>query len=632
MRSKPPSRLDQPAPTKAPKFSKELGLNGLVRAIARRSASSLYDFTPLGVQEAIENLLGSDLALSQMEIAEEPEALQAALNPGELYQLSMSEEERFKSGAVYTPAPLAEFMLNRIIEQVGGLEALLSRSVIDPSIGGGIFTASLIRILKQRRVDRDTILSFAQHNMHGLDIDPYAVMTARCAMLLEILELKISCHQLLATSTALRENFQLGDALTTLKPAQYDVVVMNPPYGLSRGEKMLPAQVRELKARFAGVMTGKPNKYLAFMALGIETLKPNGVLCCVTPNSWLGINSGYGIRKTLLENCTIGSVDLFNRPLFAERGVEGVVTCVTKANSRPNHKIRLSHFNQPEDRQAHYSCDLPRSVPLGLPELVIPTKWSTICSTILSRIGQSYITLSDTRSPFTCGIALQAYALGKGDPPQTREAAQRKAFHRSETAPDTIPYLDPSKLNRYRYTQPNTNLRYGPWLAEHPPIERYTKPRVILREILAPPPYTILAAVCTETLTYNRSILHIHLKPSFQDVELLWGLCGILNSLLGTFVIRHFGKKSQRKLFPKIVIQDLKDFPLPIKLIGDRAKIQQIAEKTRAVASTNDSALPTPTQHEIDLLVCEVYQLDSLEILRALSCDQVHPLATAHNQ
>ena len=58
----------------------------------------------------------------------------------------------------------------------------------------------------------------------------------------------------------------------------------------------------------------------------------------------------------------------------------------------------------------------------------------------------------------------------------------------------------------------------------------------------------------------------LHILPRNQDDETenqLLALLGILNSNLASFVIMQRGRKSQRRIFPKIVNDDLKDFPLP---------------------------------------------------------------------
>src|SRR5690349_26466 len=105
------------------------------------------------------------------------------------YLSSMSLDDRRRSGTVYTPEPLARFILDQ-----AGLSAaatLDGAPVLDPSCGAGVFLCEVIRRAASRigagtlplsgRQRRD-LLRYTERNVFGIDIDPHARRLALDAM------------------------------------------------------------------------------------------------------------------------------------------------------------------------------------------------------------------------------------------------------------------------------------------------------------------------------------------------------------------------------------------------------------------------------------------------------------------
>ena len=166
-------------------------------------------------------------------------------------------------------------------------------------------------------------------------------------------------------------------------------------------------------------------------------------------------------------------------------------------------------------------------------------------------------------------------------------------------------YLEGRDVARFRVSWSGRFLRYGPWLAEHPPLSRFDGPRVLVREIIGKTPRVVYAAYVDEQYVYNRSILHVRLKKYNEQAKIYaQALTGILNSPLASFVLRHRGRKTQRRLFPKLVNDDLKEFPLPIEF-DEHARV--IAEAAIVCAlSPSESAERTLLER-----VCAAYHLDA---------------------
>ena len=89
-----------------------------------------------------------------------------------------------------------------------------------------------------------------------------------------------------------------------------------------------------------------------------------------------------------------------------------------------------------------------------------------------------------------------------------------------------------------------------------------------------------------------------------MGISLLWG---ILNSKLATFFHFNHSPKATKGAFPKILVQDLKEFPLPIINEIDRLKIESIIVMLMKDKSEDMSLL--------DKMVYQLYNLTYDEVL-----------------
>ncbi|RIL08758.1 MAG: hypothetical protein DCC75_08110, partial [Proteobacteria bacterium] len=383
----------------------------------------------------------------------------------------------------------------------------------------------------------------------------------------------------------------------------FDLIVGNPPYGLSRDEQISTAENELLKQIYSSIRSGKVNKYMVFMARGLELLNSRGALCFVVPNSWLGIRSAAALRRKIIGMRALESISVCLFKAFEDPSVEAVVVKLDK--SRRHERIRIEHLYEPHMQQAAKFFELPAAECSGDPECKIALTWSPEVLEVLRAIASSSQKLSERIELFEPLIALQAYAAGKGTPPQSAEDVKRHIFDRNtkESALD-IPYLEGSDIERFQVNWSGGYLHYGPWLAEPQNLDRFTGPRVVIREILASPPYLLRAAVVEDQFLYNKSVLHIVAdrrgKTGLQEMQ---ALCAILNSKLASFVILHKGRKSQRSLFPKIVNDDLLDLPLPSNFDRHAGQLAKLLARPGQIPDD-----------ELNTLVYECYRLKNSHV------------------
>ncbi len=207
---------------------------------------------------------------------------------------------RKSQGAVYTPAVLAAFVVERALAFLGDGPGARSTGhrlprVLDPACGSGHFLVAAWSAIRGRWSGGPAPVAM----LAGLDSDPVAV--ARCARVLELCarldEIDFGCPP---TVPALG----VGDALLDDPPqAACDLVVGNPPY--VRVDRLAPAYRQRLRAKYGDVLQGKWDLYLCFLASWERWLAPDGILAFVTPNQYLLGNSAAKLRRELSQRLRI---------------------------------------------------------------------------------------------------------------------------------------------------------------------------------------------------------------------------------------------------------------------------------------------------------------------------------------
>ena len=120
-----------------------------------------------------------------------------------------------------------------------------------------------------------------------------------------------------------------------------------------------------------------------------------------------------------------------------------------------------------------------------------------------------------------------------------------------------------------------------------------------------------MACFISETFINDPQLLPIITRNG--EVEDLYPLWGILNSKIATFYHFNHSPKATKGAFPKILVQDIKDFPLPEVTQEQKSLlvslVQEAMEKHRH--GENSQAI----ESEIDLIAYHLYGLTYDEVL-----------------
>lgn len=498
-----------------------------------------------------------------------------------------------KQGRFYTPLNLVEEMCSLIHPKKNDYK------ILDPACGTGIFLIFILEKIKKNFNSYKELFDFVESNFYFIDLDNVSLELTRVFLLTSI----FTDFNELIDSSLLKENGIASNALldtNKILNTKYDLIIGNPPYGLSRDNQIEKLELEALKTKYKSFFKAKLNKYLVFLYVSFLTLKDTGELVFVVPNAWLGVKSGLEFRKLLLKSKSLKSVYIYKSEVFPKASVEAVVVHINRSNQ--NNSINLITKDSPFDEVLN-NVEYKYSDFSNSQDAMIPTRWSNTASNVFKLINENSNSIKDLSNLFKPAIAMQAYSKGKGTPKQTEKIVNEHSFHNEiKLADDYYPYLIGKDIKRFSYDKENSYLKYGKHLAEPQTLDRFSGERIVLREILGKTPYYFQACIINETALYNKSCLHILLIDKTKINE-LYALCCILNSKVGSYILHYLGRKSQRKTFPKIVNDDLLNFPFPNIEANSLDNFKKLYEKI------NSSNNVLEFQEELDNSVYEIFKI-----------------------
>ena len=203
---------------------------------------------------------------------------------GEIYESILKElQSAGSAGEFYTPRAVTEFMARRIDPQIG-------ERMADFACGTGGFLTSWLKALKQKV---RTVEDEAQYSrsIYGIEKKQFPYMLCITNMLLHDLDVPQVFH----------DNSLLRDVLDYTEADQFDVVLMNPPYGGS--------EKAEVKNHFPADLASSETADL-FMSVIMYRLRQNGRAAVILPDGFLfgTDNAKLNIKRKLLSEFDLHTV------------------------------------------------------------------------------------------------------------------------------------------------------------------------------------------------------------------------------------------------------------------------------------------------------------------------------------
>jgi len=395
----------------------------------------------------------------------------------------------------------------------------------------------------------------------------------------------------------------------------FDAVIGNPPYIFTR-EQLSETERRYFSAKYEATWE-KHNTFMLFMELILRLLKERGKGGFIVPNSWLTIESAHLLRGLFVPRLEL-IADL-NYPVFERVSMEPCIFVIS--GGKHEGRVLALRAESEDDFVEITPTQVERERWSGPGQRIVFSRATGSASVVDKMVNVS----SCIGDFFDVRSGLQAYERGKGKPPQTAEDVKNHVFDRENWEDESsFRYLQGRDVGRYELNWSKQWLQYGPWLSQPRELQIFTRPRILLREITSDLPYCLKATYVSEPYLNNKSVLNV-LHPD-DDIEELKYLLGFLNSRLVSLFYKQRAVKSARKIFPKVVIRNLREFPyLDTSDEAKRTVLIQLVDRTLALHQKLAAvSIPSDkrfyqreietTDRQIDALVYELYGLTEEEI------------------
>ena len=355
----------------------------------------------------------------------------------------------------------------------------------------------------------------------------------------------------------------------------FDVIIGNPPYVFARDN--FKQEEKDFFVKKYVSAKYQINTYLLFIEKAVHILKEKGIYGLIIPNSWLMMYSGEGLRKFLLETNKLNQIINLAGYSFESANVETVILLAEKEAIKTGNSIQILLNNGNEFYFSHSKQQTEFADNEGFEFKVFLDDDTDELNLKITNNSMELDSLVEIKA------GLQAYEKDKGEPKQTAEDVKNRPYdYDYQFDEHTFKYLDGKDVGRYYVSWSGLYLRYGKHLAAPRTFNLFDGKKIIVREITGNFPKCLIATYSEEVYLYNRSNIAIVEKAN-SEIALKY-ITAILNSKLLSYYFVKNTAKSVRKLFPKIILNDLRKFP--IKYIS-LSKQQPFIEKADLMLTLN---------------------------------------------
>jgi len=495
------------------------------------------------------------------------------------------------------------------------------------------------------------------NNIYGVDIDTQAVEVTKLSLLLKVLEDEsdetigktlqlfheralpdlgnnIKCGNSLigpdfyeGQQTSFRDEEEMyrvnvfdweAEFSEIMQVGGFDAVIGNPPYIQSRSD-MITEQDKSYLYQNYQTSEYQLNTYGLFIEKGFKLLCDGGCLGYIIPNYWLSTRYDEKLRDFVFkQNAAAELVNVYK--VFANATVDTVL-------------LKGFRTRKPTYPKSFTIKSIDRLL-LTIPERLNAVKeavWSySRDHCLLSDITPIDISFSNVMQLkgektladyFVFKFGMKPYEAGKGKPPQTREMMDAKIYHSKGKIDEYWqPLLTARNVKRYRLDWQGDWIKYGKNLAAPRDPAIFFGPRILIQRILSST--TLLGSFTDESLICNTDVITLKPKKDIPRESILFFL-GILLSRVCSKYLKSRNVNLDRSAFPKINVNTLESFPVPIPNAKSRlpSMVDQMLVLHKQLAEAKEPQTKTvlqrqieTTDHQIDRLVYELYELTEEEI------------------
>lgn len=388
----------------------------------------------------------------------------------------------------------------------------------------------------------------------------------------------------------------------------FDVVIGNPPYGVSIKDDYRKAVVNHLG--------NVPDYeiYYYFIEIAHRCLMEKGILSYIIPNTYLFNTYANTYRHSILQKWNaLEILDCTKFPVFKSAVVRNTINTWQKNKDGSSHvgyrnTVGVTAFDAlvKKDKQIMSASDLQEmNQNWGLAFMLEP-----IVIRIVNKIAgqsESVINLYDVSQgyiPYRKSDLVKSYGKIEGE----KIVKQRLWHSANKESEEYIQELYGRDISKYSYKSTGEYVKYGRHLACYVDIRFFNQDRIVVREITNP---TIIACRLKEIYVHDPQLIAVIPKDD-SSLNILWA---VLNSKLATFYHFNHSPKATKGAFPKILVSDVKTFPLPNIDEETRVVIDEKVSRILSAKQSDPSADTTVLENEINFMVYKLYGLTYDEVL-----------------
>lgn len=382
----------------------------------------------------------------------------------------------------------------------------------------------------------------------------------------------------------------------------FDLVIGNPPYIFARNQSFTD-EMKAYYSRTYQVSEYQANTYTIFMELAYHLLRKGGTFSYIIPNNFLTIQTNSRVRQFITEQTSdvvlINSLD----KIFADANVDNCIIFFKK--NAPNW-IEVAELNHGEyNTVGRVEPDFFGVIPTFS---ISKVRFRSLIE-IFDKVEKTQNRLIGKFANVKAGI--KAYETGKGFPKQTISDKENKVFHSEHRLDDTyLKYLDGKNVSRYAINWEGKYIKYGEWLAAPRKYKMFENPRILVRQIPTKGKYAIEATYTNGEYINGESAIVIT-----DIVGNAYYILGVLNSELLTLWFNVKFDKFSRGLFPRLIVKELGDFPIPDVTDDQQNEVAQLVEQLLKEMKNDSPDIEKVNQLnlEIDELVMDLFALTEAE-------------------
>lgn len=475
---------------------------------------------------------------------------------------------------------------------------LLQLTIVDPACGSGAFLNQALEFLiaEHKYVDElqaklfgdalvlsDVEGSILENNLFGVDLNEESVEIAKLSLWLRTaqrnrklnsLNNNIKCGNSLIDDAAIAGDKAFNwhnEFPKVFANGGFDVVIGNPPYVFTR-ELINNLDKEYFKLQYKNTQF-KINTYILFTEKSFELMNNHGNFGFIIPNNWLTLENASDFRKYLLTNTyNIKVLNVLDK-IFETANVDTSILLFSKTG-KSNIDI-YEIFNS----EVNHIKSSSNSIYLNSTNTIINYESNDKVSFLCEKISAKSILLKEIS---TINNGVLAYEVGAGQPKQSKEIRDERLYHSYQKINNNwIKYIEGKDVQRYNLGWSQQYILYGNNLSRPRKHTLFNNDRILIRQIPAQPPYSIIGTLVNEHLINDNNSMIVSITNIEYDVKYILILLNC--KLISFWFLKTFGKL-QRKLFPQFKVNELAIFPIFNSNCTDQ---QPFIEKADSMLSLN---------------------------------------------